>query len=173
MAIIAMKPNSNGTYTPAPEGVHDAVCCDVADLGIVETTWQGETKSQHKVRLVWQLAAKMEDGRPYSIGRRYGLTLHEKSSLAKDLKSWFGKAPPDNLDLEKLIGQNCQLVIVHSERDGTVYANVQSVLKPGKTKLKVDPDFVRFKDRGPKPALAVAASPRNTDTDADGNSIPF
>jgi len=173
MAIIAMKPNSNGTYTPAPEGVHDAVCCDVADLGIVETTWQGETKSQHKVRLVWQLAAKMEDGRPYSIGRRYGLTLHEKSSLAKDLKSWFGKPPPDNFDLEKLIGQNCQLVIVHSERDGTTYANVQSVLKAGKTKLKVDPDFVRFKDREPRPALAVATSTRNTDTDVNGDSIPF
>ena len=100
MAILAMKPPTNGTYTPAPEGVHDAVCCDVADLGIVETTWQGETKSQHKVRIVWQLGTKMEDGRPYSIGRRYGLTLHEKSSLFKDLKTWFGKAPPDNFDLK-------------------------------------------------------------------------
>ena len=157
MAILAMKPPTNGTYTPAPEGVHDAVCCDVADLGIVETTWQGETKSQHKVRIVWQLGTKMEDGRPYSIGRRYGLTLHEKSSLFKDLKTWFGKAPPDNFDLEKLIGQNCQIVVTHNERDGQVYANVQSVLKPGKAKLKVDPDFVRFKDREPKPAIAVAA----------------
>jgi hypothetical protein len=172
MAIIATKPNTNGTYTPAPEGVHDAVCCDVADLGIVETTWQGETKSQHKVRLVWQLGTKMEDGRPYSIGRRYGLTLHEKSSLAKDLKSWFGKPPPDNFDLEKLIGQNCQIVVTHNERDGTTYANVQSVLKPGKTKLKVDPDFVRFKDREARPALAVAAT-RIGDQDGDGNNVPF
>lgn len=173
MAIVASKPQSNGTYTPAPEGVHDAVCCDVADLGIVETTWQGETKSQHKVRIVWQLGTKMEDGRPYSIGRRYGLTLHEKSSLFKDLKTWFGKPPPDNFDLEKLIGQNCQIVVVHNEREpGQVYANVQSVLKAGKTKLKVDPDFVRFKDREPKPAVAVAAV-RNTTTDADGNDIPF
>lgn len=171
MAIMAMKPPTNGTYTPAPEGVHDAVCCDVADLGIVETTWQGETKSQHKVRIVWQLATKMEDGRPFSIGRRYGLTLHEKSSLFKDLKTWFGKAPPDNFDLEKLIGQNCQIVVVHNERDGSTYANVQSVLKAGKARLKVDPDFVRFKDREPKPALAVAA--RNTSTDADGADIPF
>ena len=171
MAIMAMKPPTNGTYTPAPEGVHDAVCCDVADLGVVETTWQGEIKSQHKVRLVWQLATKMEDGRPFSIGRRYGLTLHEKSSLFKDLKTWFGKAPPDNFDLEKLIGQNCQIVVVHNERDGSTYANVQSVLKAGKAKLKVDPDFVRFKDREPKPALAVAA--RSTTTDADGNDIPF
>lgn len=172
MAIVASKPQSSGTYTPAPEGVHDAVCCDVADLGIVETTWQGETKSQHKVRIVWQLGTKMEDGRPYSIGRRYGLTLHEKSSLFKDLKTWFGKPPPDNFDLEKLIGQNCQIVVVHNERDGATYANVQSVLKAGKTKLKVDPDFVRFKDREPKPAVAVAAT-RNTTTDADGNDIPF
>jgi len=144
----------------------------VADLGIVETTWQGETKQQHKVRIVWQLAAKMEDGRPLSIGRRYGLTLHEKSSLFKDLKTWFGKAPPDNFDLEKLIGQNCQIVVTHNERDGTTYANAQSVLKAGKTKLKVDPDFVRFKDREPKRALAVSAV-RNTNTDADGNDIPF
>ena len=147
------------------------MCCDVADLGVVETTWQGETKSQHKVRLVWQLAAKMEDGRPFSIGRRYGLTLHEKSSLAKDLKSWFGKPPPDNLDLEKLIGQNCQIVVTHNERDGTTYANVQSVLKPGKTKLKVDPDFVRFKDREVKPALVVAS--KNTPMDAQYDEIPF
>lgn len=172
MAIMAMKPPTNGTYTPAPEGVHDAVCCDVADLGILETTWQGETKSQHKVRLVWQLATKMEDGRPFSIGRRYGLTLHEKSSLFKDLKTWFGRVPPDNFDLEKLIGQNCQIVVVHTENNGSTYANVQSVLKAGKAKLKVSPDFVRFKDREPKPALAVAAV-RNTTTDADGNDIPF
>ena len=47
------------------------------------------------------------------------------------------------------------------------------MLKAGKTKLKLDPDFVRFKDREPKPALAVAGSPRNTDTDVNGDSIPF
>ena len=145
----------------------------MADLGIVETTWQGETKSQHKVRIVWQLGTKMEDGRPYSIGRRYGLTLHEKSSLFKDLKTWFGKAPPDNFDLEKLIGQNCQVVVVHNEREpGQVYANVQSVLKAGKAKLRVDPDFVRFKDREPKAPLA-ATTPRAPSTDGDGNDIPF
>lgn len=172
MPIVASR-GTSGTYTPAPEGVHDAVCVDVADLGVVDTTWNGETKSQHKVRIVWQLGTKMEDGRPYSIGRRYGLTLHEKSALFKDLKTWFGKAPPDNFDLEKLIGQNCQIVVSHNERDGQVYANVTSVLKPsGKAKLKVDPDFVRFKDREPKPALAVSAT-RNTTTDADGNDIPF
>jgi hypothetical protein len=73
--------------------------------------------------------------------------------------------------LEKLIGQNCQIVVTHNERDGTTYANVQSVLKPGKTKLKVDPDFVRFKDREPRPAAAGLV--RVGDTDGDGNNVPF
>jgi len=85
------------------------------------------------------------------------------------LKSWFGKPPPNNFDLEKLIGQNCQIVVTHNERDGTTYANVQSVLKPGKAKLKVDPDFVRFEDRKPKPAVAVAASTAGKDDD----NVPF
>ena len=62
--------------------------------------------------------------------------------------------------------------MTHNERDGQVYANVQSVLKPGKTKLKVDPDFVRFKDREPRQPVGVAPV-RNTTTDADGNDIPF
>jgi hypothetical protein len=171
MPIIATRPPSNGTYTPAPEGVHDAVCADVADHGMVERTYEGQTRSRHEIRLVWLLGAKMEDGRPFSIGRRYGLTLHEKSSLFKDLKTWFGKAPPDNFDLEKLIGQNCQIVVVHNERDGSTYANVQSVLKAGKARLKVDPAFVRFKDREPKDAAPAGVS--NTTTDADGNDIPF
>ena len=167
MPLIATRGNS-GTYTPAPEGTWDAVLCDVEDKGLCDTQYG----KKHQIRLVWQISEKMEDGRPFTIGRQYGLTLHEKSSLFKDLKTWFGKAPPDNFDLEKLIGQNCQIVVTHNERDGTTYANVQSVLKAGKTKLKVDPDFVRFKDREPKPALAVSAT-RNTTTDADGNDIPF
>jgi hypothetical protein len=36
MALIASRGNS-GTYTPAPEGTFDAVCCDVVDLGRQDT----------------------------------------------------------------------------------------------------------------------------------------
>lgn len=167
MPLIASRGNS-GTYTPAPEGTWDAVLCDVVDLGLCDTQYG----KKHQIRLVWQISEKMEDGRPFTIGRRYGLSLNEKSSLFKDVKSWFGKVPPAELDLEKLIGQNCQVVVQHNERDGSTYANVIAVLKAGKAKLKVSPDYTRAKDRDPKPALA-ATTPKTPATDGDGNDIPF
>jgi len=153
-----------GSYTPATEGSHDAVFCDVEDLGIVETQYG----KKHQVRIVWQLAAKMDDGRPFTIGRRYGLSLHEKAALFKDLKSYAKKAPPQNLDLETLIGKPCQILVTHTERDGSTYANVQAVLPAGKVKVTVDKDFVRKCLRS-----GTAESVKIGEEDGDGNNVPF
>ena len=161
MAIVASR---GGSYTPATEGSHDAVFCDVEDLGIVETQYG----KKHQVRIVWQLAAKMEDGRPFTIGRRYGLSLHEKAALFKDLKSYAKKAPPQNLDLETLIGKPCQILVTHTERDGSTYANVQAVLPAGKVKVTVDKDFVRKCLRS-----GTAETVRIGEEDGDGNNVPF
>jgi len=161
MAIMASR---GGSYTPATEGSHDAVFCDVEDLGIVETQYG----KKHQVRIVWQLAAKMDDGRPFTIGRRYGLSLHEKAALFKDLKSYAKKAPPQNLDLETLIGKPCQILVTHTERDGSTYANVQAVLPAGKVKVTVDKDFVRKCLRS-----GTAESVKIGEEDGDGNNVPF
>jgi hypothetical protein len=161
MAIVASR---GGSYTPATEGSHDAVFCDVEDLGIVETQYG----KKHQVRIVWQLAAKMDDGRPFTIGRRYGLSLHEKAALFKDLKSYAKKAPPQNLDLETLIGKPCQILVTHTERDGSTYANVQAVLPAGKVKVTVDPDFVRKCNRS-----GNAEPVKIGEEDGDGNNVPF
>ena len=161
MAIVASR---GGSYTPATEGSHDAVFCDVEDLGVVETQYG----KKHQVRIVWQLAAKMDDGRPFTIGRRYGLSLHEKAALFKDLKSYAKKAPPQNLDLETLIGKPCQILVTHTERDGSTYANVQAVLPAGKVKVNVDPDFVRKCNR-----TGNAEPVKIGEEDGDGNNVPF
>ena len=161
MAIVASR---GGSYTPATEGSHDAVFCDVEDLGVVETQYG----KKHQVRIVWQLAAKMDDGRPFTIGRRYGLSLHEKAALFKDLKSYAKKAPPQNLDLETLIGKPCQILVTHTERDGSTYANVQAVLPAGKAKVTVDKDFVRKCLRS-----GTAETVRIGEEDGDGNNVPF
>ena len=160
MPIVASR---GGSYTPAPEGSHDAVFCDVEDLGVVETMYG----KKHQIRLVWQLAEKMEDGRPFTIGRRYGLNLHEKAALFKDLKSYAKKAPPQNLDLETLIGKPCQILVTHVERDGSTYANVQAVLPAGAKKVTVDKAFVRKINRN------GATTTTATELDHDGNPVPF
>lgn len=148
MAIIAQRPES--TYTPAPEGLHLAVCVDVIDLGIVQTTWG----DRHKVRLVWQI--EEEDSqrlRRFECRKQYNLTLHEKATLRKDLESWRGRKFSDaelkGFDLEKLLGVNCQLQVVHDITDeGSIFANVQAIVPAPKNTPKLLPmDYVRVKDR--------------------------
>lgn len=148
MAIIAKEPESK--YTPAPEGLWQAVCVDVVDLGIVSTAWG----DKHKVEIRWQLdEVNKETDKRFEIRNRYTLSLSDKANLRKHLEMWRGrKFTPEELkgfDLEKLIGANCQLQIIHNLSDeGKTYANVQAIVPVSKKVPKIAPlDYVREKDR--------------------------
>jgi hypothetical protein len=176
MELVVNKPMNDRKYILAPQGVHDAVCCDVEYLGFLDSTYQGKTEKKHKIMITWQLAEKMQDGRRFTISKRYsggknpkGIEWYDTSAIFKDLKSWFGKAPPDQFNFDKLVGQSCQVVISHDENNGNIYANIQSLLKAGAKKLTVDKDFIRKKDRS-----ATGANPTVIGTDdGDGNTVPF
>lgn len=149
MPIIARAPESK--FTPAPEGLHQAVCVDVHDMGLQKTPW-GE---KHKVLIVWQIEQiNDETGKRFDVRNFYTLSLSEKANLRRDLECWRGrKFTEDELggfDLDKLLGANCQLQIVHNLSDeGKTYANIQAVV-PFSAKLgpKLQPqDYVRLKDR--------------------------
>lgn len=155
MAIIAKGSSGGGNFKPCPPGLHQAVCCDVIDLGMVPTKFG---KDQHKVHIRWQVDETMEDGKPFMIQQRYTLSLNEKATLRHHLESWRGKPfsaeELTGFDLEKLIGANCQIVVVQRpDEQGRVWANVQTVTPMGKgmKKLAVR-DYIREKDRAPQPA---------------------
>ena len=154
MAIVAKRSSASGSFVPCPPGLHQAICVDVVDLGIVEVTYAGKTKRQHKVRLVWQIAdINPADNKRYIAQRRYTLSLDDKAALRKDLESWRGK--PFSLDelggfdLEVLIGINCQINVAHETKNGETYANVTAVVPLGRgmQKLTLDGSYVRVKDR--------------------------
>lgn len=148
MAIIAKKPESN--FTPCPEGLHQAICVDVVDLGINK----GPYGEKHKVELRWQTELENEEtNRRYQLRKWYTLSLHEKASLRKDLECWRGrKFTEDELrgfDLEKLINANCQLQVIHNiTDDGKTYDNIQAIV-PHNVKLPkiAAQDYTREKDR--------------------------
>lgn len=170
MAIIAREPESK--FTPAPEGLHQAVCVDVHDLGMQQTPW-GE---KHKVLLVWQLdAVDEETERRFQVRKTYTLSLSEKANLRRDLECWRGrKFTQDELqgfDLEKLLSANCQLQVVHNlSDDGKVFANVQALV-PFNAKLgpKIAPaGYTRLKDR------ATQQGNGQSEPEAEGDdSVPF
>lgn len=170
MAII-VKNTGGGSFEPAPEGVHMAVCCDVVDLGEIETKFG----KKHKIDVVWQVDEKMKDGRPYLVQQRYTASLNEKANLRHDLEAWRGKKFTEEelagFDLEKLIGVPCQLLVVHNEANERVYANVKSIMAaPKGSTMDLDPSYTRRKDR----QVLDAPSPQSEEPPApDDDDIPF
>jgi hypothetical protein len=160
MPIIARNTGS-ADFEPAPAGAHQAVCVDVVDKGIVKTEWQGHARERHVVQIRWQLAERNADGQRYLVVQSFTCTLHEKGKLRPFLESWRGRAfteeELEGFDLEKLIGANCQLSIVHVRRDGRTYANIASIMPLAKGMEKLEPEnYVRVVDREPEPAAAAA-----------------
>jgi hypothetical protein len=148
-------------FIPAPEGLHFAVCCDIVDLGLVKTSWQGQEAIKDMVRLVWQTEERMTTGpkvgKPYMINKRYTSSVHPKATLRIHIESWRGKRFTDEefaaFDIEKLIGICCQIQIAHNVSAGETYANIQAIVPApkGKPALRIE-DYTRVKDRpGYKP----------------------
>lgn len=116
----------------------------------------------------------MEDGRPFTVRKIYTASLHEKSNLHKDLKAWRGRPftaeELAGFDLEKVLGAPCQVLVQHTEKDGSVWANVAAVMKaaPG-PRLAPSGCYTRIKDRvaEPQPARTDGAAPPEVDP------IPF
>lgn len=139
MALTMPKTSGGGDFELCPAGNHLAICYRVIDLGTQEVTYDGQTKHQRKVYLGWEVPDEtMEDGRPFTIGKRYTWSSHEKSTLRKHLEAWRSKPFTDSdlgeggFHIKKVLGVPCMLQIVHTTRDGKTYANVDSVTSVNK-----------------------------------------
>lgn len=125
MPIIA---KDNGREFAKPDtGLQQAVCSHVVDLGLQPTAYG----DKHQVAVCFELAQKMDDGRPFMQTKIYSLTLNEKSALSKDLESWrnkkFTPEEREGFDIEKLIGVNCMLTLVEENRNDKSYVNISAV----------------------------------------------
>ena len=172
MALMVTAGDSK-SYAPAPAGVHQAVCVDVIDKGILEVTYAGKTKKQHKVSLAWQIDETRDDGKRHLVFKRYTASLNEKATLRKDLESWRGKVftrdEEMGFDVESVIGANCLLNVQHNTSGDKTYANVVAVMPLHKGMTKIAPlDYVREKDRAETPAADESHNQPLTEDD-----IPF
>jgi hypothetical protein len=133
MNNMVLQCKDGGDFKPHPEGIHPAVCVDVMDLGLVETEFQGQKRLVNKVKLVFESEQKLEDGTTCTVSRNFTASLHPKAKLADFLGKWRGRAvtPGETVDLAKLIGANCTLVISHQQNmSGKTYASIDAVSKP-------------------------------------------
>ncbi|MGC3956651.1 MAG: hypothetical protein QM813_01345 [Verrucomicrobiota bacterium] len=136
MSNMVLQCKDSGDFKPHPEGIHPAVCVDVMDLGLVETEFQGQKKMVNKVKLVFESEQKTEDGKANcTVSKNFTASLHPKAKLAEFLGKWRGRPvnPGETIDLAKLIGACCTLVISHQQNmSGKTYAAIDAVSKPTK-----------------------------------------
>lgn len=197
MSNMVLQCKDSGDFKPHPEGIHPAVCVDVMDLGLVETDFQGQKKMVNKVKLVFESEQKTEDGKVCTVSKNFTASLHPKAKLAEFLGKWRGRpvVPGESIDLAKLLGASCTLVISHQQNmSGKTYASIDAVSKPTKKVLAsgtYDPAAARqryaeWKAKqagGQKPvvgsqpaaapqAAAVAAPPANAPAKSDAATPP-
>ena len=151
---------SSRDFIPAPEGRHRAVCVDVADLGMVETSFG----DKHKLRIVWEIDKLMQpdeesgERRRFIVTNRYTASLHEKANLHQDIVCWLGRdfteeEQVDGYDLEQLIGKPCWLQIVHKQGTyqgkPTTFANIANIISlvDGEEPLAPSGSYMRLRDR--------------------------
>lgn len=158
------------SFTPAPAGVHQAVCVDCVDKGLLPNSFRPGT-TQHKIVLAWQIEECRDDGKRFLVYKRYTCSLNEKATLRKDLESWRGKPftrdEEMGFDVESVIGANGLINIQHNESNGKTYANVVAVMPLAKGMAKIKPvDYVREQDRSESESTA-------DNTPLDDSDIPF
>ena len=135
MSNLTLTSKDSGDFKPHPEGIHPAVCLDVVDLGPVETDFQGQKRIVNKVKLVFESEQTTDDGKRCSVSKNFTASLHPKAKLADFLGKWRGRPvmPGETIDLNKLIGASCTLVISHQQNlSGKTYASIDAVSKPTK-----------------------------------------
>lgn len=159
MPIIATAGDSK-SYTPAPEGTHQAVCVDVIDIGMKPNPFK-DGAQQHKIDIAWQIDERRDDGKRYVLYKRYTLSLNDKATLRHDLESWRGRPFTETelrgFDVETIIGVNCLINVQHKKAaDGSkTFANVVSVMPLIKGMSRIAADgYVRQSEQHPEPEPA-------------------
>lgn len=122
MAILAT--NNSKPRELIPAGNYIARCYQMIEIGTIEEVVMNVPKILTKVRIGWELPTELKvfnpdkGEQPLVISKEYTLSMHEKSNLRKDLKSWRGKDFSEEeakaFDITKLVGAPCMLNIIHT-----------------------------------------------------------
>src|SRR4051794_3684689 len=133
VAHIAPKQKA---HDPVPAGNHVARLYQIIHVGTVPSTYKGEARMSDQIRLTFELCNEKkefkegEGEKPLSISTRFETySMGKKSNLRKLVEGMSGISLHDdeayNFDFDALLGQECLLNVVHNERDGNIYANIQ------------------------------------------------
>jgi hypothetical protein len=134
MSIIAQQTNNGGGGQTVSAGTHVARCYQIIHIGTVPDNYQGQDRLVDKVRLVFELPLELADfgkgQQPFSIGRDFTLSMHEKSGLRDFVQNWLGESLSDsdaaNFNVGTMIGKEAMVSVMHrTANTGRTYADLK------------------------------------------------
>lgn len=143
MALIASE--NDQVREKCPAGQYSAVCIGVYDIGIQKLSYMGETKELHQCIICFELDERMKEGdnsgKRFVMSKTFTISLFEKANLRKTLETWRGKKFTEQelkgFDIEVLVNVPCMIQIMHEERNGKTYVNIQSISTLPKSMPKI------------------------------------
>lgn len=149
MGIYGRK--SENTFELPPAKNLQAVCIGIFDIGRQKNEYQGVVTFPYKLIIMFELKALQTQGervgQRFQISEFYTNSTSENSNIRRDVGHWVGKeftdAEFEAFDLETLIGQNCQIQIVHKEKaSGGVKARIGSIAQSVEDIAPISPNTV-------------------------------
>jgi len=146
---------------PLEEGVYTGVCTMVIDLGVQYNQMFDKTNQQ--VKILWNVVGEYieinDEKLPRQISKDFTLSMDDRSTLHKMLKSWRGKAftaeELQGFDLRKLLGAGCQLQVIHKSNDRGTFAVVENIMQLPKGAAKPEAESTGFFDMDDAETYAV------------------
>lgn len=133
MSMIAS--DNGGSSIPKLEGgVYTAISSAIVDLGLQKN--EKFDKTQRKFMMIWTILNETIEVNgeqlPRQLSKEYSFSLHEKSTLRKDLQAWRGKAFTEEelrgFNILNVLNVPCQLQVLLEEKNGKSYNNIASIM---------------------------------------------
>lgn len=197
--MIVIEPEKK-EYELSPEGMINAVCVDVINVGeamgvtpdklgryLVQPK-EAKHKAKARVRLIFELETKMEDGRPFTNHLEVPCSFYKPApggtgqiaKLRDHLGNWGIKLPADigepgtSLDLAALLlGQQAALRIIHNpDKKGRMWANI-SAINPSNTVVEPSGEWDRDAARSRLRDRALKAAVEGAVNSAKDTDVPY
>lgn len=133
MSGLYVSEGSSSDYKNVSTGTHPAVCSMLVDLGLQQSTFNGEIKTQHKIYMRFDVPGeRSDDDKPLSVGTTVTASLHKKGNLRGMLESWRGRAFTEaelqKFDISTVLGKPCMLNVLEEQKGDKTYANIKAIM---------------------------------------------
>jgi hypothetical protein len=137
-AIVAPKSQGSPSKKLSPDS-YVARCYQMIELGThTENDFNGNPTTKYKIWLGWEFPTELdtfseEKGeQPYTMGKEFPFSMHEKANLRKALESWrgaqFTAEEAGKFDLTALLGAPCSInVVAFLRKDGSPSVKIDGI----------------------------------------------